>query len=113
MVSFSGRQRYYLLFYLALCVNAILPAYCGVTKATKTHHGVDRSSADIPALYLEALRSLDDASAAPDYAAALEKFREFKKRYPKDPRAKEAGYWIKVLEKVQTIKNIDLENISQ
>jgi TolA-binding protein len=92
----------------------MLPACGGITQATKAHRGAaGLSTADMPTLYREALRSLDDASVAPDYARALEKFRAFKKRYPKDPRAKEAGYWIKVLEKVQTLKNIDLENISQ
>ena len=104
MLSKRRRQRNNVLFYLAVCI-ILLPS------CTATINKKDTSKA-AEIFYQEALMFVAGEDNTPlNYALAISKFKKFKQQYPRHPRAKEAGYWINVLEKLQALKNIELENI--
>ncbi|MFH1380110.1 MAG: hypothetical protein ABII23_07530 [bacterium] len=85
---------------MILCVNA-----CAALRISNP-----RPASEI--LYQEALMFVSGDTNTPlNYALAIKKFKKFKAAYPDDTRAQEAGYWIEVLEKLQSIKNIELEKM--
>ncbi len=106
MVPERREQGYNVLFYLALCVIAALPSCAAITPPAY--------SPASEVLYHEAILFVGGENNAPlNYALAINKFEQFRKEYPLHPRAREAGYWIQVLEKLQALKKIELDSIRE
>lgn len=111
MVSEYKRKRNNVLFYLAVCVSLgmlMMTSGCASTGVSKNQ--VYRFPNK---LYPEALALVKDTEDTADYGEAVEKFKEFREKYPGDSRTEEAGAWIIILEKMIALRNIELESIKE
>lgn len=111
MVSEYKRKRNNVLFFLAVFVSSgmlMMTSGCASTGVSKNQvYGFPNK------LYREALALVKDTEDAADYDEAVKKFKEFREKYPGNSRIEEAGSWIYVLEKLLTLKSIELESIEE
>ena len=117
MVSKSPGTGNNILFYLALFVGlsiCVLTAGCASSRTSAPYAKGIKKIPPAPAVYREAIKRVDGTKdIPPDYTAAIEKFKEFKASYPAHPRTAEADSWIRILEKLQTLKKMGLEDIEE
>lgn len=117
MVSKPRRTGNNFLFYLALFVGlsiCVLTAGCASLKTCAPYGKEIKNIPPAPVVYQEAIKLVDGTKdVSPDYTAAIKKFKDFKTSYPKDQRIAEADSWMRILEKLQTLKKMGLEDIEE
>ena len=117
MVSKPQRTGNNILFYFALFVGlnvCVLTAGCASLRTNAPYGKGIKQIPPAPVMYHEAINLVNGTKdVPPNYTAAIEKFKEFKASYPANPRTAEADSWIRILEKLQTLKKMGLEDIGK